>query len=193
MRSTISATFVLAAALMTGCAATVSGEAYGPDLVYVSPGVQVIADYDEPIFYTDGFYWRFYGGTWYRSTYYSGGWVYARPPVAVLRIDRPYAYAHYRPAGWAGRPRNAPPPGGWRGNPPPAAARSAPPPAAGGWRGGAPPPAAARSAPPPAAGGWRGGAPPPAAHPPPPAQGHPAPPPARGAPPKSQGGGWRGH
>ena len=72
-------------------------DAYGPDLVTVSPGVQVIADYDEPIFYSDGFYWRYYGGAWYRSNYYTGGWVYARPPVAVLRIDRPYAYRHYRP------------------------------------------------------------------------------------------------
>jgi len=185
MRSIILATVLLAAAVMTGCAATVSGEAYGPDLVYAAPGVQVIADYDEPIFYTDGFYWRFYGGTWYRSSYYYGGWVYARPPVAVLSIDRPYAYVHYRPAGWVGRPRTAPPPGGWRGAPPPAAARRAPPPA-GGWRAGAPPPAA-RTAP--AAGAWRGGAPPPAARAPAPA---PAPAPAHGAPPRAHGGNWRG-
>lgn len=53
---------VFAAALATGCAArvgyraSVSGEAYGPDLVYVAPGVQVIADYDQPIFYADNFY-----------------------------------------------------------------------------------------------------------------------------------------
>src|SRR5690242_1081084 len=88
---------VLAVAL-AGCA--VSGEAYGPDLVTVSPGVQVIADYDEPVFYSDGFYWRYYGDTWYRSPYYDRGWVYAPPPPALLRIDRPYAYRHYRPEGW---------------------------------------------------------------------------------------------
>ena len=93
----------LAAALAAGCAATVSADAYGPDLVTVSPGVQVIADYDEPIFYSDGFYWRYYGGIWYRSNYYTGGWVYARPPVAVLRIDRPYAYRALSPGG-LGRP-----------------------------------------------------------------------------------------
>src|SRR3954467_6949281 len=134
MRSIIPATFLLAAALATGCAATVASDGYGPDLVTVSPGVQVIADYDEPIFYSDGYYWRNYGGGWYRSSYYTGGWVYARPPAAVMRIDRAYAYAHSRPAGWRGQPRTA-------AAPVYAAPRSAP---AAGWRG--PPPAA----------GWRG-------------------------------------
>ena len=185
MRAIIPATFVLAAVLGTGCAATVSGDGYGPDLVTVSPGVQVIADYDEPIFYSDGYYWRSYNGGWYRSSYYTGGWVYAQPPVAVLRIDRPHAYVHYRPAGWRGHPRTAAPvyaaprtapAPGWRGGPPPAA----------GWR--SPPPAAARRAP--------VYAPRPMAAPPArvaPQPGHPAPAPGRGAPPPPHGGGWRGH
>jgi hypothetical protein len=84
------------------------GEAYvsTPDLVEVSPGIQVVADYDEPVFYTDGFYWRFYNNGWYRSNNYATGWYfYERPPVAVLRIDRPYAYAHYRPQGYVVRNR----------------------------------------------------------------------------------------
>jgi hypothetical protein len=88
--------------------ATTGGEAYvsTPDLVEVSPGVQVVADYDEPVFYSDGFYWRFYDNGWYRSNNYSTGWYfYERPPVAVLRIDRPYAYAHYRPQGYVVRNR----------------------------------------------------------------------------------------
>jgi len=155
---------VVAAALGTGCYATASGGAYGPDLVTVSPGVQVIADYDEPIFYSDGFYWRNYGGGWYRSTYYTGGWVYAAPPVAILSIDRPYAYRHYHPSGWQGRPVQPQPRyyggGGWRGGPAPApVARplNAPPPG-GGWRGGpAPAPVARPLTAPPPGGGWRGG------------------------------------
>jgi len=187
---------LLAAGLMTGCAATVSADAYPPDMVYVSPGVQVIADYDEPIFYSDGFYWRFYGGGWYRSTYYTGGWVYARPPVAVMRIDRPYAYAHYRPTGYVARhpaggwrgggPAPAPRGGGWRGSP----ATAPPPTAASGWRSGPGPAPAGR---PGVAGGWRGNAAPaPAARPAPPQpQIHPGPA-ARPAP-RSHGGGWRGH
>src|SRR3954463_7189061 len=109
MRRTI--LLVLAAgALATGCYAHgdvgYSGTAYAttssPDLAYVAPGVQVIADYDEPIFYSDGYYWRLSGNAWYRSPYYTGGWVYASPPSAILRIERPYAYVHYRPSGWRG-------------------------------------------------------------------------------------------
>ena len=85
---------------------TVTATAVEPDLVYVSPGVQVIADYDEPIFYSDGFYWRVDNGVWYRSSYYTSGWVYATPPRAVVSINQPYSYRHYRPAGYV--PRNRP-------------------------------------------------------------------------------------
>jgi hypothetical protein len=165
---------VLAGAL-AGCTATVAG----PDLVSVGPGVSVIADYDEPVFYSDGFYWRYYGSTWYRSPYYNRGWVYAAPPAAIMSINRPYAYVHYRASGWRGRPV-APPPrqqqfgGGWRAAPPPPrgtfVGRAAPPPAAGTWRG-APAPAPVRPAPAPAA--------------------RPAPQQGRPAPANQGGGGWR--
>ena len=83
-----------------------------PAMVAVGPGVQVIADYDYPVFYSDGFYWRYDGGVWYRSGYYSGGWAVAYDvPVGVRRIDRPWGYAHYR----AGGPVYAN--GGYRGAP----------------------------------------------------------------------------
>jgi hypothetical protein len=94
--------------------ATVSVDTYQPDLVDVGGGVRVIADYDEPIFYTDNFYWRFYGGTWYRSSVYNSGWVvYNDVPYSVRRIDRPQAYVRYRPAGYVPRRerRYEPPPG----------------------------------------------------------------------------------
>jgi hypothetical protein len=69
-----------------------------PAMEVISPGVQVVAvDYDYPVFFTDGFYWRFYGGTWYSSRWYDRGWaVNYRVPYGISRIDRPYAYAHYR-------------------------------------------------------------------------------------------------
>ncbi len=68
-----------------------------PDLVYIDSDVQVIADYDEPIFYSGNYYWRFDGGAWYRSSYHTRGWVrYDNAPVAIRRIDRPAAYVHYR-------------------------------------------------------------------------------------------------
>jgi hypothetical protein len=77
---------------------------YEPDLVYVSPGVSVIADYDEPVFFSDNYYWRYNGGRWYRSTSYNRGWTYySAPPRAIVGIDRPYAYRHYRPHGYTVR------------------------------------------------------------------------------------------
>jgi len=93
---------VVLCAVLAACAgrATVA-VTHVPDLVYVAPGVHVIADYDEPIFYADGFYWWFYEGAWYRSTYYTGGWTFAAsPPIVVVRIGEPYRYRHYRPASY---------------------------------------------------------------------------------------------
>lgn len=73
----------------------------GADLVEVSPGVEVIADYDEPIFFADDFYWVNRGGIWYSSTWYGGGWGRAgNVPGHILGISRPDMYRHYRPAGW---------------------------------------------------------------------------------------------
>src|SRR5215831_1076046 len=84
----------------TGCAATgevgVAYAAPAPDLVYVGPGVQVIADYDYPVFFSNGLYWRYDGGVWYRSRSYAGGWAVTYDvPVAVRHVDRPAAYVHY--------------------------------------------------------------------------------------------------
>ncbi|MEO8704637.1 MAG: hypothetical protein ABI867_31570 [Kofleriaceae bacterium] len=105
-------TAALLAGFATGCYATTGTGYYGgtvtattvaPDLVYVSPGVQVIADYDEPVFYADGFYWRESGGTWYRSSYHTHGWAYAAPPRTVISIQNRHGYSHYRPAGYVRR------------------------------------------------------------------------------------------
>ena len=109
MRSLTVAAVMFAPLLAAGCVARVGSsapvynEGYGPELAYAAPGVQVIVDYDEPIFFADSFYWRFYGGGWYRSPHHNSGWVHATPPPAVRGIDRPQAYVHYRPAGWTGR------------------------------------------------------------------------------------------
>ncbi|MBA2542592.1 MAG: hypothetical protein H0V17_23315 [Deltaproteobacteria bacterium] len=104
-------TILFAGVLGTGCYATTSG-GYGgtvtattiaPDLVYVSPGVQVIADYDEPVFYADGYYWRETGGTWYRSSNHTHGWSYYAPPRAIIGIRDRHVYRNYRPAGYTPR------------------------------------------------------------------------------------------
>ncbi len=71
-----------------------------PTLAYVGPGLWVVADYDEPIFYSDGYYWLYNEGFWYRSLDYTGGWDVvdaAVLPLPVRRIDRPSAYVRYHP------------------------------------------------------------------------------------------------
>lgn len=91
-------------ALAAGCAGgtvgyTATATYASPDLAYVRPGVYVVADYSQPVFYTDGSYWRYHSGLWYRSPYHNRGWVYySRPPRVLTTIDRPYAYVRYRPA-----------------------------------------------------------------------------------------------
>lgn len=105
-------TLLLALSLsLASCAGPVQGTfaVSTPDLVYVAPGVRVIPDYNESIFFADGFYWWYADGLWYRSTYYTGGWTYiASPPVAVVRIGDPYRYRHYRPRDYVVRRRPVP-------------------------------------------------------------------------------------
>ena len=89
---------LFAAVVGGGCAGTVGYRATvsTPDLVEVEPGVSVVADYDQPVFYNSGYYWRYDGGTWYRSPYHNRAWVHvSAPPVAVRHIDRPARYAHF--------------------------------------------------------------------------------------------------
>ncbi|HEU5058360.1 MAG TPA: hypothetical protein VFU21_17630 [Kofleriaceae bacterium] len=74
--------------------ATVHAE---PALVEVSPGVMVIEDYDEPVFYSDGYYWLYSDGVWLRSSYHTGGWVRVRTvPTRIVSIRSPRAYVRYR-------------------------------------------------------------------------------------------------
>ena len=63
--------------LAGGCVAsgqagyTATGTVSVPEMVVISPGVQVIADYNEPIFYSDSYYWRQENGYWLRSRTHS--------------------------------------------------------------------------------------------------------------------------
>jgi len=84
-------------------------EYVAPQLVEVNPGVEVVYDYDRPVFFSDGLYWHMDGGVWYSSRYHTGGWVRVNaPPERIRGISRPEMYAHYHPAGY--RPHPAPPP-----------------------------------------------------------------------------------
>jgi hypothetical protein len=97
---------LLTSALAGGC--TISGRAHtspgyahsSAELVYVSPGVYAVANYHEPVFYSDNSYWLYRDNTWYRSGYYTGGWTRVRSaPRAVISIERPHAYVRYRGEG----------------------------------------------------------------------------------------------
>jgi hypothetical protein len=132
MRSSVLATSLTTALLAAGCfghvgyTAGVSNEGYAPELVEAAPGVQVIADYDDSIFFADSFYWRFDAGWWYRSPRYDGGWSRAVPPSPLQRIDQPRGYVHYRPQGWVSRRERAPQASMNR-SPPPRAVQQPPP------------------------------------------------------------------
>lgn len=80
-----------------------------PDLVEAAPGVQVVADYDVPVFFNSGLYWRFNDGGWYSSSVYTGGWQRrATPPSVIVHLDRPERFVHFRPSGYVARRRAAP-------------------------------------------------------------------------------------
>ena len=65
-------------------------------MVYVNPDVQVIEDYDEPVFFSTNLYWRYDNNVWYSSPYHDRGWVEVNDvPVSIRHIDRPTEYRHY--------------------------------------------------------------------------------------------------
>ncbi|HYG69570.1 MAG TPA: hypothetical protein VD838_17985 [Anaeromyxobacteraceae bacterium] len=72
-----------------------------PQLVVITPGVQVVPDVGYEVFYVDGFYWtRMDDGHWYRSRSHRGGWVVApvRVVPAYIRQIPPGHYKRWKPA-----------------------------------------------------------------------------------------------
>jgi hypothetical protein len=106
MRRLLISLVIGASALATTAACTGRGHAtyavsasyQHPSMAYVAPGVYVVEDYNEPVFFHNDFYWRYHNNNWYRSRNFGAGWVYARPPRALMSIDRPHAYVRYRPS-----------------------------------------------------------------------------------------------
>ena len=81
-----------------------------PPNVVVLPGFDVYAvpDVGVDIFFQGGWWWRPWGGRWYRSRYYDHGWSYHRdPPPWYKKIPHNWRQS-YRNHTWSGRPWNPP-------------------------------------------------------------------------------------
>ncbi len=93
-----------------------------PQLVVASPGVQVVPDVDEEIFYVNGWYWVRQDGGWYRSHSPQRGWYFVAPERVPGRLVHlpPGQYRRWHPAPPPPRPMPA------RFRPPPPAPRSGP-------------------------------------------------------------------
>ncbi len=71
-----------------------------PPLVVVTPGIQVVPDYDEEVFFVDGWYWTRSEAAWYRTRDYRGGWIVVQPrsvPPTLVALT-PGQYKHWRKA-----------------------------------------------------------------------------------------------
>ncbi len=69
-----------------------------PPLVVVQPGVQVVEDSDDEVFFVDNVYWVRRGPRWYRSNDHRGNWVVVdgpRVPRTIVQIN-PGKYRHYK-------------------------------------------------------------------------------------------------
>jgi hypothetical protein len=69
-----------------------------PQLVVVEPGVQVVPDIDEEVFFSDGYYWVRRDDRWYRARDYRSEWRYVevrRVPDTIVRFE-PGRYRRWR-------------------------------------------------------------------------------------------------
>jgi len=60
-----------------------------PPMVVVQPGVRVVSELDEEVYFVDGWYWVRRGPHWYRTHDHRGLWVWvvpARVPATLVRI-----------------------------------------------------------------------------------------------------------
>jgi hypothetical protein len=69
-----------------------------PSLVPFEADVYVVENYDAPVYYVDGRYWRLRGGLWHSAPSWDAPWVQVQigvvPSRIVLRDHHPYV--HYR-------------------------------------------------------------------------------------------------
>jgi hypothetical protein len=78
-------------------------EVQNPEMVVVPSGNSYV--YMVPnvygVYFTNGFWYRYYNGIWFRSNVYNGGWVMVRPALVPRVVIGVYPeYAMYLPAGY---------------------------------------------------------------------------------------------
>ena len=69
-----------------------------PPLVVVSPGVRVVEDYDDEVFFVDGWYWCRRDAHWFRTRNHRGGWVVVERryvPATLVKVP-PGHYKRYK-------------------------------------------------------------------------------------------------
>lgn len=84
-----------------------------PAMVQIEPDYWVVEDYDNEVFFFNGWYWTFQSNRWYRTNDHSGHWAhverehvparfYAQQPghYRHYRGSGPRDNGHYRPQGW---------------------------------------------------------------------------------------------
>ena len=96
-------TFILSATLAAACADRPQVEyaaavnVSDPELIAISPDIEVVAEAREPVFRAGNSFWLYRGDRWYRSDDLRGGWIrIATPPTVVTQIVAPHRYANYR-------------------------------------------------------------------------------------------------
>ncbi|HEX9292032.1 MAG TPA: hypothetical protein VF904_21125 [Anaeromyxobacteraceae bacterium] len=71
-----------------------------PPLVTIQPGIQVVENYDEEVFFTGGYYWVRRDAGWYRARGPRAAFVFVQPrrvPPGLVRLP-PGQYKHWRKA-----------------------------------------------------------------------------------------------
>ena len=71
-----------------------------------APRVYAAPDVDVDLFFWNGWWWRPWGGHWYRSRYYDHGWGYYRNVPRFYSHVNPGWRGYYRSHNWNGRPWN---------------------------------------------------------------------------------------
>jgi hypothetical protein len=102
----LAAAFALAAAVASPAAAQVQVQlrldlpVVLPGLVVIEPGIQVVPNVSEEVFFVDGYYWVRRDNHWYRSHDHRRGWVvveHGRVPPRLVRVPDGY-YRRWEPS-----------------------------------------------------------------------------------------------